>query len=305
VIANDLSALPLALRVAGGAPVIFDAHELSTEEHADLLWWRTMVAPHADALLRECLPQVAGMMTVSNGIAERYADRYDADPIVVTNAPPAAELRPSDVGTRIRLIHHGGAIAERRLEVMVGAMDMVDDRFELDLMLVPNRRRYFARIERLARRSPHVRLIAPVSQRDLVKTCNAYDIGVYTLPASNDNLRLALPNKLFEFIQARLAVVVGPSPEMARIVREHECGLVTRDFTSESLAEALSTLTSADIAAYKRRSDVAARVHNAEHNRSAVLSLVAEVLGRPAGPPAPNVRRSQTARHATTGPTLG
>jgi hypothetical protein len=89
---------------------------------------------------------------------------------------------------------------------------------------------------------------------------------------------LALPNKLFEFIQARLALVVGPSPEMARVVREHECGLVTRDFTSQSLAEALASLTPASIAAYKRQSNRAAGQLNAEQNRAAVLGLVERAL---------------------------
>jgi glycosyltransferase involved in cell wall biosynthesis len=278
VIANDLSALPLAARVAGDAPVIFDAHELSTEEHSDLLWWRTLAAPHAEALLRHYLPRVAAMMTVSQGIAERYAQRYGVEPVVVTNAPPAVDLEPTDVGAPIRLIHHGGALAERRLELMVEAMDLLGEGFELDLMLMPSQPRYVARLEKLVRDRPRVRLIPPVGQQAIVTACNSYDVGVYALPPANENLRLALPNKLFEFIQARLAVVVGPSPEMASVVREHECGLVTRDFTPPSLAEALATLTPARIAAYKRQSDQAARRLNAEQNRTAVLTLVDSAL---------------------------
>jgi glycosyltransferase involved in cell wall biosynthesis len=279
VIANDLSALPLAIGVAGQAPVIFDAHELSTEEHSDLLWWRALVAPHAGALLRRYLPQVAGMMTVSQGIAERYEELYGIEPVVVTNAPPAAHLMPSSVGAPIRLIHHGGAVAERRLELMVEAMDLLGDGFELDLMLMPSQPRYVGRLEHLVRDRPRVRLIPPVGQRSIVEACNAYDIGVYTLPPSNENLRLALPNKLFEFIQARLALVVGPSPEMARVVRDHRCGLVTRDFTPAALAEALGGLTREAVASYKQRSDVAANVLNAERNRAAVLQLLDGALG--------------------------
>jgi glycosyltransferase involved in cell wall biosynthesis len=279
VVANDLLALPLAFAAAGGSPVIFDAHELSTEEHGDLMWWRITTAPHADALLRSYLPRVAGMITVSQGIAERYAERYSVEPVVVTNAPPASALRPTETGAPIRLIHHGGAIAERRLERMLEAMELLDDRFQLDLMLVPNQPRYLARLERLARSNPRVRLIPPVGQRAIVEACNSYDVGVYTLPAANENLRLALPNKVFEFIQARLALVVGPSPEMARVVREHGCGTVARDFTSAALAEALGELTAPAIAAYKRRSDRAAGLLNAERNRATVLGVVEGALG--------------------------
>jgi hypothetical protein len=33
-----------------------------------------------------------------------------------------------------------------------------------------------------------------------------------------------------EFIQARLAVAVDPSPEMARLVQRYGCGVVAPDF---------------------------------------------------------------------------
>jgi glycosyltransferase involved in cell wall biosynthesis len=279
VIANDLSALPLAAGVAGDAPVIFDAHELSTEEHSQIRWWRLLVAPHADALLRESLPRVAQMTTVSGGIAKLYAERYGIEPAVVTNAPPASDLAPSPVGHPIRLIHHGIAVAERRLELMIEAMDQLDDRFTLDLMLMPSQPRYLARLRRLVATRPRISLLDPVPQRSIVGLCNAYDVGVFVLPPRNGNQFHVLPNKLFEFIQARLAVVVGPSPEMAGVVREHDCGLVTGDFTPESLAAALGTLTPDNVADYKRHSHQAAGQLNAERNRAAVLKLVAGALG--------------------------
>jgi glycosyltransferase involved in cell wall biosynthesis len=176
------------------------------------------------------------------------------------------------------LIHHGGAVAERRLELMVAALNQLDDRFQLDLMLMPNEPRYFARLERLVAASTRVRLIAPVDQRTIVEACNSYDVGLYALPAANANLRLALPNKLFEFIQARLAVVIGPSPEMARVVREHDCGVVAHDFTPEALARAIANLSPELVDNYKLRSDRAAQLLNADRNRSTVLRLVERVL---------------------------
>ena len=278
VIANDLPALPLASRVAGDSPVIFDAHELSIDEHSDLMWWRITTAPHADAILRSYLPRITGMTTVSPGIAERYADLYRVNPVVVTNAPPSTSLRPTEIGAPIRLIHHGCALAERRLELMLEAMELLDDGFQLDLMLMRSQPRYFARLERLVRGMRRVRLIPAVGQRAIVEACNAYDIGVYALPPTNDNLRLALPNKLFEFIQARLALVVGPSPEMARIVNEYDCGVVAHEFTPEALAEAIGSLSSTAIVAYKAHSDRAAALLNAEQNRAAVLGVVARAL---------------------------
>ena len=66
-----------------------------------------------------------------------------------------------------------------------------------------------------------VRVLPALPMRELVKEANAYDIGLYLLGEANANHRAALPNKFFEFIQARLALAIGPSPEMARIVNEY------------------------------------------------------------------------------------
>src|SRR5690606_21770207 len=61
----------------------------------------------------------------------------------------------------------------------------------------------------------------------------------------------ALPNKIFDFVQARLATVVGPSPEMAELVRERRLGVVAEDFTPQALADALAGLDPAAVAEYQ------------------------------------------------------
>src|SRR5690606_39034067 len=53
----------------------------------------------------------------------------------------------------------------------------------------------------------------------------------------------ALPNKVFDYVQARLCIVVGPSPDMQSFVQEHKVGYVTRDFTPASLAEVIDNMT--------------------------------------------------------------
>ena len=54
----------------------------------------------------------------------------------------------------------------------------------------------------------------------MLEFANQYDVGVFLLPASFPNQVHVLPNKLFDYIQARLAVAIGPSHEMAEVVRD-------------------------------------------------------------------------------------
>ena len=84
-----------------------------------------------------------------------------------------------------------------------------------------------------------------------------------------------------------MAVVIGPSPEMAPIVREFDCGVVAPGFTARRArsrpprpdARGASTTL-------KEGADRAAEVHNAERNRDVVLAVVDEALQpRPGRPP--------------------
>jgi hypothetical protein len=105
---------------------------------------------------------------------------------------------------------------------------------------------------------------------------NYYDVGIYLLPPIHKNAELALPNKLFEFMQARLGVVVGPSPEMSRVILEWEAGAVCHDFSPRALADELSGLDADAIWRYKQAADAAARVVNAEANADLVRRVVRE-----------------------------
>ena len=90
------------------------------------------------------------------------------------------------------------------------------------------------------------------------------DVGVFVLPPLTCNYLNRLPNKFFDFVQARLGIVVGPSPEMAALVREHGLGVVTADFTAQSLARALDELTAETVEGHKAASHTVARGLSAE-----------------------------------------
>jgi hypothetical protein len=244
VVANDIDALPLAVALAKDAPLLLDAHEYAPRENEEQWAWRVFRRPYVEHLCRRYLARCRAMTTVAPGIAEAYRTAYGVRPEVVYNAPAYADLQPTPVaGQKIRMIHHGGAAVARRLETMIEVMDLLDQRFELDFMLVPGDRSYIARLEALARRNPRIRMLSPVPMDQIAPFTNRYDIGIYILAPTSFNTEHALPNKFFEFIQARLAVAIGPSPEMRALAHRYDCGVVAQDFSPRSLAAELSKLT--------------------------------------------------------------
>ena len=288
VIANDIDTLPLALRLAKGKPVLFDAHEYHPREFEDLWVWNLFYGPNRRRMCRTYMPRASAVTTVCQGIADEYARHFAVRPSVVMNLPDrwAGQPRPTSPD-RVRMIHHGIALPSRKLEQMIAMTVLLDDRFELDLMLIPGDTAfagYLDELRQIAKDYPKVRFLPPVPLLEVVPFISQYDIGLYLLEPANFNQQMALPNKLFQFIQARLAVAIGPSPEMARVVSETGCGLIADDFQPQTLAAALMALGATQIDAFKRQSDLAAAQYCAEANEAAFLDLVAKLLGPSARP---------------------
>jgi len=279
IIVNDIVALPLGLRVARESPVLVDAHEYSPQESDDKLVWRLTYGRHYHFLCQHYLSQAAAMTTVCLGIAEEYKRNYGVTATVIENAPSRQNLGPSNVEAhRIRMIHHGGALRSRRLELMIEIMEQLDPRFSLDFMLVGDDKQYLRALRERASKDPRIRFLPPVPMPDICRATNCYDIGLYLLPPANLNNRFALPNKLFEFIQARLAVAIGPSPEMARVVQEYGVGVVAKSFDLSDIAMALNCLTEQDLVRYKRASDAAAEKLCFEKAAERLLMIIDRLL---------------------------
>lgn len=277
VVANDARVLALAFDLAGDAPVWADLHEWAPEERTHVLAWRVLVAPFMVHLCREYLPRVAAATTVGGRIADLYARDFGVRPEIMRNAAPFAALEPTPVeDDRIRLVHSGGAVHGRSLELMIDAMERLDDRFTLDLYLVPvaDGGRYLAELRARAGGDPRIRFRDPVPPDDLPRTLNAYDVGVFWIPPVHTNARLTLPNKLFDFVQARLAVAIGPTVEMADVVRAHDLGVIADDFTVDACVRSVESLSAERIAAHKARAHAAARELSFDRDRDVAAGIV-------------------------------
>jgi len=280
IIANDTDTLSFAHAVRNGAKLVFDAHEYAPREFEHSLSWRLFFQGYQRYLYRRYLGECDKVLTVSDGIAEEIEREYGVQPSVMTNASEYRDLSPTPVNPgHITLVHHGGVNPQRRLERMIEMMDHLDDRYSLDLMLVSssNHAAYYDRLCVLAAGRSDVRIVPPVPMREIATAINAYDIGLYILEPSTFNERHALPNKLFEFVQARLAVAIGPSVEMARVVREHDLGIVADSFSPAVMAETIGGLTVEQIDYYKRQSHRAASALSSERNLEVLDGIVEEL----------------------------
>lgn len=257
-LANDVDTVPVAIRTVGASRVHADLHEyfpglfdastiLGRRQNAYLTWLVRRYASRADS-----------STTVSEGIAAAYAV-FGLDCGVATNATPLADLSPTPVGSPIRLVHSGIAQVSRELELTMTAVASSTTELTLNLYLMPNDPVYLERLRALAGKlGPRIRVRDPLPQSQLVTGLNDYDLGVFVLPPTSFNNANALPNKFYDFVQARLGIIVGPTPDMARLVHEHSLGAVTSDFTVDSIRAVLDSLTPEAVAGWKKNSDASA-----------------------------------------------
>ena len=279
VVANDARALPLAFAAAGGAPVMADMHEWAAEERATVLVWRLLVGPYFEHLCKKYLPQAAAVTSVSEGLADLYHERYGVTTGVVRNAADLRTLTPTPVDDNvIKLVHSGTADAERNIVELIDAVEQLGSRFTLDLYLLEVPGGHLGVIRKKAATTPGVTVHDPVPPETLPTVLNQYDLGVFLYPLKTLIHLYHLPNKFFDFVQARLGLVFSPAPEIDAHIAEYGLGIITADTTAEALVDALRDLTAAEVTAYKKAADRSAKALSSEPDRATQSTLVARLL---------------------------
>ncbi|MEO6884097.1 MAG: hypothetical protein ABI199_08745 [Bacteroidia bacterium] len=281
VIVHHLSALPLAIKLAAfkKVKVIFNAHEYYPREFEDSANWIKFEQPGYLKICEEYLSKISALFVVCKSIGEEYEKQFGVKSVVVKNSKPFQQILPSQVtGDKIRIIHHGAAIRSRGLEVMVQMMDFLPSNFELYLMLMETDLNYYKELKTLAATYKNIYFVPTVSTNNIANEINKYDIGCFVLQPNNFNYLNALPNKLFEFIQARLALAISPSPEMAAIVKQYDLGVVAKEFTAESMAEELKKISVEKIMYYKNQCHKYAQELSSEEDEKIISETVNELL---------------------------
>lgn len=284
VISNDARALPVAFYATGDStPVWADLHEWAPEERTHIASWRILVAPYIRYICKKYLPRTSAQTTVAGRIAHLYQETFGVQPQIMRNSCPLQDLEPSKTAReQIRLVHSGGAVPGRALETTIKAVVAAGERFTLDLYLVPanDGGKYLRELKSLAEGSPRIVFHDPVKPAELPKTLNQYDVGVFWIPPFNTNARLTLPNKLFDFVQARLAIAVGPTVEMVDVVKKYNLGIVSKGFSVEEIVASLNTLNPESIENYKQAVDYAATDLCFEKDAAVARKILTDLLDK-------------------------
>lgn len=246
--AHDAAMLLPGLLAArrSGAKLVYDSHELATGVPYRSRAWGAIVS----GAERQGVPRADAVITVSDGIAARLSERYRLrrPPAVVRNLPDlprAGAIRALDlrrelgIGDAPLVLHQGAVAADRGGETLLRALRLLPD---AHLLFLGAQGHYAQRLRDFAGEcgvAGRTHFLPPAPAPALLSYTAQADIGVSLLEDSCENHRLALPNKLFEYVAAGLPVVVADLPEAAKLVREHGIGWCADPADPESVARAL------------------------------------------------------------------
>jgi glycosyltransferase involved in cell wall biosynthesis len=276
IFCEDLFTLPLAAQFKKDAKLVFDAREYYPSQNEESLNWRKYEKPERIRICKGYISKVDYFLTVSNGLAKKYKNMFGAHPLVLRSTPYFVNIQPKKTKLKvIRIVHHGMANYNRQLHKIIDVAFLLDTRFHLDMYLEGNRNE-IKRLLKYAEGDSRISIKKPVPYSYIPRILSKYDIGIFYNEPSTFNLLHCLPNKIFEYIQARLCVAIGPSPDMAEIVRQYKCGVVAAEFSAKSMANALNALTLEKIDRYKQMADKAARTLNFEKESLILLKIFDE-----------------------------
>tara|TARA_B100001250_G_scaffold334248_1_gene300117 strand:+ start:496 stop:1644 length:1149 start_codon:yes stop_codon:yes gene_type:complete len=282
IIVHHLRLLPVVSFLSKGSKIIFYAHEYYLGYNQDLFIWRILIKDYWQWISNNYLNDSNIIITVNKSIADLYKKDFGGDVLYLHNLVPYKDLRPKTVNPeKIRIIHHGLAGISRKIELMIESMEFLDERFELDLVLVSYSyigKLYIKKLKKLASQNNRINFPEPVPFDSIEKFGNQYDIGLFFMPPSNKNEELSLGHKFFQYIQSRLALAISPLPEMKNIVEKYNIGIVANNFKPESIAEKLNNLTSNDIYKLKLKSHEYANKYDIRYNEKLFISCVNNLL---------------------------
>jgi glycosyltransferase involved in cell wall biosynthesis len=267
-----------------GASLIYDSHELATSVPYRERAWAWFVA----IIERIVVPHCVAVITVSDGIAERLRQRYGLDrtPAVVRNV--TALRIHGDGGLRAALgidaqtpliLHQGAPAPARGCELLLASMRSLPGSH---LVFLGDPEPGYSAV--LRRRidehqlQDRVTLLPSVPLEELLAHTAEADVGVTLLQDTCENHRLALPNKLFEYIAAGVPVVASALPETQRLVERYAIGWCAKPGDLAWLTDALSVaLAERDDPALRERLVRAAEELSWEREQQQLIKVYARL----------------------------
>ncbi len=277
LVANDLDTLLPNYLISKkyNLPLVYDSHEIFTEmpsvkgRFVQKIW---------RLLEKTIYPKLKHRISASDSYANWYRDTYKVEkPVVIQNFPRKiyndVEVKKQN---ETKVIMYQGAInPSRGLDKIIPAMKHINN---AELWIAgqgPKLSEYKQLTKNLALENKVKFLGNLIPDKLRLITRNA-DVGLSIEENNGLSYFYSLPNKVSDYIQAKVPIVVSNFPEMSKIVKNYHVGEVIENHSEEELIEKISKVLNHGKAYYHTQLTIAAEKLNWEEEEEKLLAVYAK-----------------------------
>lgn len=244
---NDLDTLPanyLASKIKG-IKLIYDSHEYFTE--VPELVNRPKVQKVWQTIEQWIFPKLKNVVTVSHQIADEYSSKYGVKINVIRNLPIKLkehyEVRNIKIEGKKIILYQGWVNVNRGLEPLISAMKWIEN---AHLYIIGDGDVFDKIVQQVLDLDlqDKVTLLGKIPFELLPHYTFQADLGVSLEENVGLNYKYALPNKLFDYINAGVPVLTADLPEMQAIVTKYNVGEIISAITPKNIADKINELLS-------------------------------------------------------------
>ena len=279
LLSNDLDTLLPNYMVSKklNLPLVYDSHEIFTEMPSvngrfTQNIWRSLESFIA--------PKLKFMMTASESYADWFHKTYGIErPVVVQNFPLKSG-NPQDysiVNSPKVIIYQGVINPSRGLDKLIPEMHKIENA-ELWIAGDGPKKKEFQELTKNLGLDNKVKFIGKILPEKLREITQKADLGVSIEENNGLSYYFSMPNKISDYIQARIPVVVSDFPEMRKVADHFKAGEKIRDYNE--LAQKIQLVLNNGKHSYKDALDYAASQLCWENEENRLLGLFSKIKSR-------------------------
>ena len=279
LLSNDLDTLLPNYMVSKklNLPLVYDSHEIFTEMPSvngrfTQNIWRSLESFIA--------PKLKFMMTASESYADWFHKTYGIErPVVVQNFPLKSG-NPQDysiVNSPKVIIYQGVINPSRGLDKLIPEMHKIENA-ELWIAGDGPKKKEFQELTKNLGLDDKVKFIGKILPEKLREITQKADLGVSIEENNGLSYYFSMPNKISDYIQARIPVVVSDFPEMRKVADHFKAGEKIRDYNE--LAQKIQLVLNNGKHSYKDALDHAASQLCWENEENRLLGLFGKIKSR-------------------------
>ncbi|WP_456463186.1 glycosyltransferase [Lutibacter sp.] len=238
LLANDLDTLLPNYLVSKlkKVPQVFDSHELFSElpsiqgRYSQKVW---------KLLEKWLIPKQKNLITVSDSIANWFKKNYNVKPLVIKNFPTYKNTPFTESKNRY-ILYQGALNKGRGLLSLIEAMQTIS----IPLKIIgdgPFKSKIKEKIIQF-NVNDKVKLFGNMEPEELFPITQNATLGISLEENLGLSYRYSLPNKLFDYIQAKTPVVATYLPEIKQVVKNYQIGEIIENHSPNEIAKTINNV---------------------------------------------------------------